>query len=503
MSAYSVHVVVSSNGTTYNLDVPSGDDTDGNVTPTYGLADPLVIKQSIPANGDKGIQAHPAPDEATITVIAADSTTYGFALGDPVSIKVYPQAAYAGTPVTFYGRIATLSADPHDLGVRYTLGCLDYTADLAELPVGDTVDWPQESAAARVSRIFTEAGIGGASPFRLWEQSGATWLVTTSPTQAFRAKSRTDAYTALIATLDSWPFLAFTDELGAGPTGTTHAAGYRPRVVPVISGDLLDVAGPFRTVVGAPRSRRMRYAPPGRLTTVAGKLTVTMDAADSSPSTGAPILDGGRVEFAPTFTQTKGGGLANVITATDSAGGTYTYDWRTWTSYAYGSPATYVGSLPSIDLAGPSTVQTISTQIDPVDGAGAAVMVYRCPFRPDLRAAWEPSGIRWELWAEPTPWRRPELTELLTIARAQASRMPPNREWVSGLVSSTKLTVAGGRPVLDIELQPVTYDYDQQSELLGASLGVVRFDSPVLTGVTLAQLSTRDTLADYSLTRGS
>lgn len=59
---------------------------------------------------------------------------------------------------TFHGRVArqvgnSRRAGPNGLGMLYTLNGVDYTVDLAELPVLITEEWPAESADARFARI--------------------------------------------------------------------------------------------------------------------------------------------------------------------------------------------------------------------------------------------------------------------------------------------------------------------------------------------------------------
>lgn len=503
--AYSVKVRVTSNGgaTVTNESVAQGDDTPGNVVAAYGLADPLVVKQVL-ANDPRLPLSHPEPDEATVTLIGATGATYSFiTLGDPVAIIVWPQAAFAGTPVTFYGRVAAMSSESHKLGVKLTLNCVDYTADLRELTVGAGA-WPQEDAVTRAQRIMGEAGLPLPSPFRI----PAGWLVGGSEGwQAARAAGKTDAYTAMVDTLNGSPVGAFSDETF---TSVSPVVVYRrPYVVPKIVGaaeaGLLDEAGPFQLREGAPWSRRVSYAPPARVSNLAGVRTVTVAAADSSPTTGAPIIDGGRVTFAPTFSQRKGEGLANVTTVTDGVGNVLTFDWRTAPSgdAIGGSPSFLTLALPAVD--GPAIVQaftaTVNATADP-DELTSQVVGYRSPFRPPP-ASWLVEPISWQAWAEPSPWRRPELTELLTVSRATAALLPLNREWVTGLVSGTTLTISKGRPVIDVDLAPFSYDFNGNRVVKGASLGTASMDSPVLSGVTLAQLAPRDTLADYMIVRGS
>lgn len=702
MSSYSVQVTITSRdgATVYPLSITQGDDTPGNVAPAYGLADPLTITQSL-SDDPRAPLSHPDPEEATITLIAPNSTTYAdLALGDAVGILVYPVRDFQGTPVEFYGRVAALTGDPHPLGVKLTLQCVDYTTDLAEIPVGGAVAYPLETVTNRINRITDEASLP-----RL-PISGAGFTTLAGNLVAARTAGWTDAYSLLRETLDSAAFVSGFDENGTAYAGT-HSLALRPVLAQVITAGQLDPATPFRLRLGPPTTRRIAYAPPARLVNVAGVYTVQVAAADSSPTTGAPTIAASRVTFAPQFTQSKSGGLPTVTIGSDAAGNRYTWDWRAirnqWATggavFGPGGWTPYFAGLGII--GGPPVTQEVDSILDATDlnGPSGVAYWYRVPYRADSLAAWTVGTMRWNCWAEPetiyswtgtanastsqrrdnlgnvetnlhtdplnatagaprlgfilnsgtaardfsityngvvpsmkvtttvdnwgympmdgtvnsgvqapptpalgktltfrclvrsdtaqtvwarqygtggaangppvtlvantwttvqvtwtqaagtgpflsvrrqdgtalvgnvwlafpmivegtaisdspgwapgysgTPnvqWRRPLLTELLTVAGAVAGKLPNNREWLSGLVNSTVLTVAGGRVVLDIDVLPPSYDFVADREQLGASLGVVSMDSPIITGVTLAQLNARDTMNDYSLVRGS
>lgn len=500
--SYSVIVNIYSDGATYHETVATGDDTPGNVTAVYGLADPLIIKQSL-GSGDRLPLTHPEPDEATITLIAPTASTYAaLSLGDPVSINLYPQAAFAGTPVKFYGRVATLSAESVDLGTKYTLGCMDYTVDLAEIPVGGTANWPAQTAQFRLGRIMTEAGLG-------WAFSG--FLLSTDPPFPARTKSNSDARVEILNVLDSWNAQRNQDEFNTtySTAGGIWFMQARPRIVPKITADQLDPDTPFLVTSGVPTTKRVRYSPPARLASAGGIRSVSMNVANSSPTTGTPIIDGARVRFAPAYVQQKGGdGYGNVVTAYFSDGTSFRFDWRTvigrdiplnppgsaWTLGFYATP---------IQLAGPQVAQNIETGIDSTGDLPPVVENWRVPFRPNVAQAWTVGTMSWQAWSEPSPWRRPELTELLTVSNVEAGVLPTNREWVTGLVRATTVTVEKGRPVIDIELIPNSYDYELQRLLQTSSTGVCSMDSPILSGVLISQINTRDTMDDYALVKGS
>lgn len=508
--SYSVKVTVTSKGgaTVYTPQVATGDDTPGNVAPAYGLADPLIIRQKLRSDSRAPL-SHPEPDEAVITLIAPDGTTYAaMALGDPVGVQVYPQASFAGTPVEFYGRIAALNSEPHALGVKLSLSCIDYTADLTQLPAGGVANYPLEDAPTRIDRIWTELGFG-----THLTRTPAGWTLTLEPILAARTKSLTDAYSLIVETMDSWAKNKFLDENMASLTTPPHGVCFRPSITQNITGGLLDPTTPYKARLGVPWTRRIKYAPPGRLTNLSGVYTLTFSAANSSPSTGAPIIDAGKVTFGPTFTQDKSAQLPNVTIGQDAQGNRYKWDWRSEIGYDTGGGTVGAGGLQpyniQLDPQGPQILQEVDTIIDVTDAGSPqispseAVQVFRVPFRPDTSTAWLVGTMTWNAWSEASPWRRPELTELLVVARAQASHLPTNREWVVGLVCATTLTVAKGRPVIEIDTLPPSYDFELNRWALGSSLGVASFDSPIFGSITLSQLSPRDTFTDYQLLRGS
>jgi hypothetical protein len=458
--------------------------------------------------------AHPDPDEATVTLIAPSSATYAsLALGDPVGVKVWPVAAFAGDPaVEFYGRIATLTAEPHERGVKYTLGCVDYTADLGALEV-HLEDWPMEDVLARLARIETEAAPG----LNLLQRDAELVVVTTRELAAAGASS-TDALSAILGVLNSWDVRNTKDESGVSiPSDVvdlwnTGLVQLRATLRPNIVGGLLGTDPMFwlsrRPTVPF---KRVRYTPPARLTLSGGVYSVTVDPADSDPDSGAPILDAGLVKFAPVYTQAKGGnGVANVTVGTNADGSVrLVADWRTAYDKSIGTTQPWWFSQPTltpIPARGPQVVANIDTQLDPSEDdvfTASLISAFRVPFRPNMRQAWSVGTMQWQLWAEPTPWRRPQLLELLTVADVEAGKLPTNREWVVGLVAATTLTISGGRPVMDLDVIPNTLDHNVNAAAMGAADGVIRLDSPAVAGVTLDQTNPRDTLDDYRIVRGS
>jgi hypothetical protein len=506
--SYSVEVTVTSLHTTYVETVESGDPGD------YGLADPLTVKQSLPSGDDHLPLAHPDPEEATITLIAPGSSTYAdMAQGDPVAVKVWNAPGMVGTPtVEFYGRIATLTAQPHERGILYTLACVDYTADLGAMPV-HLDDWPVETIVERLARIETEA-----APGVNLLQRDAEIVVTITDDLAAAGSSETDALSAILAVLNSWDVRNIKDENGntipstVGELWNNGLAQLRVTLRPNIVDGLLGTDPVFwlsrRPTVPF---KRIDYTPPARLTLSGGVYSVTVDPADSDPDTGAPILDAAYVRFAPVYTQSKSGnGVANVYVGTNADGSVrLVTDWRTALDNRIGFTVPWWFSQPTLTPVvgqGPQVQANLETQLDPaLDDVSVAGIIsqFRVPFRPNMRLKWSIGTMQWQLWADPTPWRRPQLLELLTVGDVEAGRLPTNREWVVGLVAATTLTIAGGRPLMDIDIIPNTLDHNANAAALGDTDGVVRMDSPAVAGVRLDQTNPRDTLDDYRIVRGS
>lgn len=505
--SYSVTASVFSAGSTYSWTINQGDDVPGNVAPAYGLADPLTITQQLAAN-DRLPQSHPLPDECSFQLIAPDATTYAnLALGDPVAVKLYAQANLTGNLVAFYGRIATLSSRPHDLGVIYSVGCVDYLADLAEIQVGGTVAWPAEYTRDRVSRIMAEAQVSWYNGSPAWQAiTGFPNLANSGDKMAARNPGTIDVLSAVIDTLDSSTVQSFLDENAASFLSVPGAYPVQARDVlhPVITADRLDPDVPFAIDSGAPITKRVRYVPPGRLVLNGGVYKVTVDAANDSSATGAPILDAGNVDIGSTFSQVKSPVMARRVTVSRADGTSKTWDWDiAYTSDPVTAVQVGLGSPPN--TRGIVTAQ-ISTILETTPGmgfdVGAQLYDWRVPFPPDPKASWFAPTLTWHAW-HVTNWRRPQLTELVAIARANVTKTPPNREWLVGQLVGSTVTVANGRPTIDLQLVPSTIDFNLQALLQGATNGVCRLDSPVLTSRTLAQLSPRDTFTDYQIVRGS
>lgn len=143
----------------------------------YGPLDGLTIGWKLPDNA-----AYPSQPElpyANFRVIVADAADFaGVDVGAPVSIHVWDQPAGFVLPAgwsdgsgsgltvpvaTFGGRITDLKAEPHALGMIYTVSALDYLVDLSDTQVAadDDTGWPGESLENRLTRLYELADDDG------------------------------------------------------------------------------------------------------------------------------------------------------------------------------------------------------------------------------------------------------------------------------------------------------------------------------------------------------
>lgn len=122
---------------------------------------------------DRPVNGQDKPWEADFSVLVpALVDVVDLNPGAPVCIKVwgrepgltYPEpdwSAYPEPPLAlFLGRVADMEAKPHKLGNIVSLSCVDYTADLLEVIIGEFA-WVAEPAATRVDSIGLSVGIGG------------------------------------------------------------------------------------------------------------------------------------------------------------------------------------------------------------------------------------------------------------------------------------------------------------------------------------------------------
>lgn len=407
----------------------------------YGLADPLELKFSIP-NADLAPLVQQDPAEATVNVIAPDATTYAFKLGDPVRATVYADHS-GGNNYAFFGRIAQLTAQPHKLGILYTLTCVDYLADLAELKAG-RVDYPQEPSLTRVNRMLAENGMGP-----VVVEGIVPVLNPNASARVAATEGVVPLDEALEEVLAGWIESQTVDEVGGTPLNTiTCRYELRPNIVNpggVAGQGSLDPSSPFKLT---PIYRPQGWAAPGRLSLVPNA-HVTVDVSASSPATQALVLDAGAVDFAPTFVQQKGNAITRVVVQADGVGFALA-DWAGGGSYSWQAASSALEATVKTRLVDLATI------------AVACAAMYRGWIQPDPAVSWVVGTMTWRASrTQAAGWQGPQLRRLCTVARVDAvnssSHVPTGRKWITGVVDSLRVLVAGGEVTVGFTVSPMPY----------------------------------------------
>lgn len=442
--------------TVHDNDTPAG----------YGLAAPLTISASYPT-GDLAPLVQPDAVTASFRVVVSDLHYFVLAqLGDPVTIRYWPSrtpAAGDAPSAEFAGRIASLDYEPHDLGVVFTVGCVDYTADLGELTVG-TVAYPAETLDARCRRILAEAGLNVPAGVLLY---GGTSTLPIAANVAARAIGPTSALELLTHTCAEWRMeftgfplsvgIAKVDPLTSPPLGaSTFASGAAVRD---------DANGPYRILT---TFQSPVYTAPLRVTLTGGLYALVGSPATSAPA-GVVVVDAGRVDMSTRFSQRKGDAV-NAITVTSDS---FTPQTAKWT-----------GPSARVEASVPTELTSAA------DGALLAT-AYLVPVSPSKTALWVAEALRWLIDAEPGSWALPFLGRGFMVTRMKGVWSPLEREWYVGLISSVTFQVDQGVPSAALGTSPWNVDPARV-------LNPVKW-SDLPGAMTYANMSTRDTFTDYVL----
>lgn len=129
------------------------------------VLDGLTAGWEIPESG--AWPAQPDPVEATIRLWTDDVANLADVnIGTPMSIVAVDQVG--DVFLTAHGRVGEMTARPvrrpSGTFMLYTLPCVDYTVDYAELPIVITEEWPAESADDRFARIAAAITAAGGAP---------------------------------------------------------------------------------------------------------------------------------------------------------------------------------------------------------------------------------------------------------------------------------------------------------------------------------------------------
>lgn len=149
----------------------------------YGPLDNLRLGWRLPENAAWPTQPE-IPWARFGVVVPTTADFQGVDIGTPVAIALWTHdqaeplpAGYKdldglGTWIplaTFGGRVTELNAAPHDLGVVYDIGCLDYLQDLVDVKVSaaTATGWPSQYLRDRIKTLveLAPAAFGGTEPW--------------------------------------------------------------------------------------------------------------------------------------------------------------------------------------------------------------------------------------------------------------------------------------------------------------------------------------------------
>lgn len=429
------------------------------------LLDGLTMSGQLP-DTDLTPNVQPEPRTATFSIVATNVSAYSqLELGMPVAVRWYsaadPDAIPSNGRWRFFGRVADVTVTPHELGVLFTVQAVGYTADLAELTVGDTA-YPAETVVQRLGRIFAEAGL----PAPSW--SGGIVPDGIAVELAARSASSTDALSLLDETMRQW----------AAPVTTGGVTKrYRYVVEPVI----LNETSTFDWVQDPANPWQLQAAPDPAATlqpfaTLAldgtGHTAITVDTSTPAPPN-VYVVDAGRVNRVTSWSQSKAHRVNNVVV-----------------TGAFGRRSASLGLSPKV------TAQLDNTAL--TDGADALdlAQLYLPAEAANTAYLWSADAFTWELWAEPgVGFGVPPLGQLVTIARIRQSWCPVARTWYMGVLTGWTFALTDGQPRVVLQLLPI------KPPVPGTGAPIT-FNSPKLAGVTINSLSSRDSIDDYRIVKG-
>lgn len=526
----------------------------------YGPVDGLTIGWKLPDNA-----AYPSQPEipyATFQVIVASAADFaGIDVGTPVSIHVWDQPASfktpagwldgsgAGLPVpvaTFGGRITELRAEPHPLGMLYSVSCLDYLVDLSDTQVSadDQTGWPGESLENRITRLVNladdDGNLFGGVPWDVANLDGPIpgWGISWGNT----APPLAPVLDHIVKYLSQYVHYGYMDpnmpQGGArgillANTLTTGLYGYGwlgstatgpADNAPAVGGRRYNIQWVFRNIGGNPNLGG--YALPAQLRQAAtGKWRPVVDPNSARSWVGDPnanasgdlptadafgVLPARYVDYDPTsWSRTKKEQAEKVRVQT-------TYNWsggpnRTWVSQstlqAYNVP---VKSAPAkvitvdTELGYAQEARTLAKWMVPEPaevGSGARWEVDTFRLRADqLRGRLTAANRR--CW---TYLRTMLAYPLVAIGGMDPTHTPDGRDYYAGVITGATFTIRGGRYSIDFQLsrhlpRPVSgaaANADQGS-VSAKSMRAV----PAQLAMKVSQLDPTYSVYDYRIVRG-
>lgn len=392
--------------------------------------------------------------ECRFQLIAEQATDLAdLAVGMPVRVQYDP--AYSGgvfsAAETFDGRIGEVPTDPHDLGVVFTVSCLDYTADLREPDVG-TVAYPAETIEQRLQRIAAELGQ------TLTVATFAGQPPETSPMLAARAAAPVKAYDLLNHYLAQWPAMY------EAPVGVFHGP-MRMQLVPDT-----DSTGALEGWRVEPVPVNPAYDGVLVLEDVGGLVS----AVPNTTGGGAIIgIDGAAVDFDSSYAVTKRDHITAVSVSGDGTGAALSV------TASLGVDPPVVATLDGVELSSSADYLALAQMYLPAD----------VPY-----VRWVADEFLWHLGLENGSLG--SLLDLQLVGNIDPATNPSGNAWYAGLLASYTLTVADKRPTYLFQLRRPDFSTEDADDIL-------RWNSPALAGVTWADLNPADSWDDYRLVRST
>lgn len=192
-----------------------GDPTGAGTDPDYGVRLPLTLGWQIPETA--GYPAQADPTRMTFNLLTADAAELAdIAKGTDVSFTMWTDPTPGADPwQTFSGVVTQVDGRITDAGnFRLQVYAGDNSMRLADVLIGYTTPWPQETILDRLARIATEAGIT------------ISFLSTPDSAVGAELPARSGTVTALAALRDALADLAGKDD----SEGPTYYAKWVPQV---------------------------------------------------------------------------------------------------------------------------------------------------------------------------------------------------------------------------------------------------------------------------------
>lgn len=425
---------------------------------TYGPVDGLTITRKLTDSPLWPGQVDVAECAFQLIVATADELA-DVEIGTPVSVDIRrPHTRGAPGPEQFSGRVADITAQPHPLGMLFTVNCLDYTADLRETTVGDE-PWPAESVFLRIQRIM---GLVGWPLASMVPVNGVLYPINI-PTVAARDVDAQNAYDLVQSYLSQWP-------MDYGPTIVPDHGYARPQIAAGAGG-----SGETVTTVTLPYAfENPAYGPPLMLVLDGtGKYAATPVQPGVTAPDGVELVPGDEVDYAATYAITKND-APRKVTVTSSA-------WDGQVVATLGDPP-YVNAPVETEL------------VDTGDATKLAGM-YLPGYEPVAR--WVADSFVWRLELADAGDQLPvSLGTVVTIGPVPEDQNPNGKTWQTGQLASVVYTVADKRPYYTFTLRRPDFATDSSGDSI--SWGAIG-----LVGKTWDNISPTDTWDDYRLVRGT